>query len=337
MTTPLLSICIPTYNRAQHLRNCLHSIAIACPQVRDKIEICISDNGSDDDTPAIIANHQIDAPVRTARNTTNQGIPMNFLKVVGLATGQFAWLVGDDDIIVPDGLTRMVQMIETHPQVDFFFVNALHHTTENVLAQPQPFDPHSLPSPLERFSRRTLEGPLPFLDLIDPDTSFDFLGGMFLSIFRRTLWAETSHVLDQDAIRSDLVFSHFDNTFPHVRIFAPAFAGKTAYFNAVPPIVCLTGAREWAPKYKMIRSFRLVEALKLYRAEGLDAARYHKCRNFAIRDFFADIVWMRLHRARSGWAYVSVTRNLIENLRYPNLYLSPFRLLAQRAKRALGR
>jgi len=337
LPAPLLSICIPTYNRAQHLQNCLHSIALACPQVKDKIEVCISDNASEDETPRIIAAHAITAPVRTSRNDTNLGIPRNFLNVVGLATGEFAWLVGDDDIMLPDGLVRMVKMLEAQPDADFFYVNAFHHTTEKIMAQPQPFDPRSLPTTMERFSGRTSEGTLPFLDLISPDTSFDFLGGMFLSIFRRGAWARTCHVLDHDAIHSETVFSHFDNTFPHVRIFATAFAGRTACFNAEPPLVCLTGAREWAPKYKMIRSFRLVEALKLYRAEGLSSAQYHRCRNFAIRDFFADILWMRKNKKRSGWDYVPVTRNLIENLRYPNLYLSPFRLIAQRVMRVLGR
>ncbi len=310
---------------------------MSCPQVADKIEICISDNASQDDTQSVIASHEISAPVHVARNASNLGIPRNFLNVVDMAQGEFAWLVGDDDIILPDGLARMVQMIEGNPDADFFFVNALHYTTEAVVSAPQPFDPNQLPKDLERFSKRTQQGPLRFLDLIDSDTSFDFLGGMFLSIFRRSSWDANKHVLDEDAIHSPQVFSHFDNTFPHVRIFAPAFSQARAYFNASPPIVCLTGAREWAPKYKMIRSFRLVEALELYRSEGLSTARYHKCRNFAIRDFFADILWMRLNRDISGWEYVNIRRSLLKNLIYPNLYISPFRLLAQQVKRRLSR
>jgi len=51
-----LSICIPTYNRAKELDECLSCIV---PQIMDKdsIEIVISDNNSDDNTEQIIQKH----------------------------------------------------------------------------------------------------------------------------------------------------------------------------------------------------------------------------------------------------------------------------------------
>ena len=41
-----LSICIPTYNRAKYLKNCLNSILLAKSQSSIKFEVCISDNNS---------------------------------------------------------------------------------------------------------------------------------------------------------------------------------------------------------------------------------------------------------------------------------------------------
>jgi glycosyltransferase involved in cell wall biosynthesis len=55
---PKLSICIPTYNRAQTLRETIDSIL---PQILGNfnIEILISDNASTDDTPSIVCEYQL--------------------------------------------------------------------------------------------------------------------------------------------------------------------------------------------------------------------------------------------------------------------------------------
>ena len=44
----LLSICIPNYNRANCLENCLNSIKIAKKNTKIKFEVCISDNNSEE-------------------------------------------------------------------------------------------------------------------------------------------------------------------------------------------------------------------------------------------------------------------------------------------------
>ena len=49
-----LSICIPTYNRAHYLVNCLNSIVIAKLYSNLKFQVCISDNGSTDNTEQVV-------------------------------------------------------------------------------------------------------------------------------------------------------------------------------------------------------------------------------------------------------------------------------------------
>ena len=46
-----ISICIPTYNRPDNLINCLNSLSL---QTNKNFEVCISDNGSDQDMEKII-------------------------------------------------------------------------------------------------------------------------------------------------------------------------------------------------------------------------------------------------------------------------------------------
>ena len=53
-TQPLLSICIPTYNRAELLRQCLESIISESNVFTDKVEVIVSNNCSTDKTEEII-------------------------------------------------------------------------------------------------------------------------------------------------------------------------------------------------------------------------------------------------------------------------------------------
>jgi len=50
---PLLSICIPTYNRAECLKESLKKMIPVCSE--NNIQICVSDNASPDDTPKVMA------------------------------------------------------------------------------------------------------------------------------------------------------------------------------------------------------------------------------------------------------------------------------------------
>ena len=336
-----ISICIPTYNRATHLQNCIASIAVSLSamdaEVRRGVEICVSDNGSSDDTARVVNRAAENLPMKYHRNPVNLGIPRNFLNVIAMARGEFAWLIGDDDLLMPCALQQLSLTIDAHSNVDFFYINSFHLSTQHVLSYPQPFDTRNLPPVMVPFSSWTRSAELKFLELIDPRISFDFLGGMFLGVFRRSAWVENTGVLDKDAIADPRVFSHFDNTFPHVKIFATAFCRSKAYFHAEPLSVCLTGAREWAPMYPLVTSVRLVEALEEYRRQGLPFTRYLRCRNFALANFLPDLASMYVSRARSGFAYVNPLRLILANCVYPNFYLSLLTFSVRKARLGLSR
>ena len=101
-----LSICIPTYNRADCLRNCLESITFNDDFFINQIEICISNNGSTDSTEKVINEYEKRLPIIRWSNKENIGIPRNFLKVVSMSNSDFVWLIGDDDLLLPDTLKR---------------------------------------------------------------------------------------------------------------------------------------------------------------------------------------------------------------------------------------
>lgn len=332
-----ISICIPTYNRAAHLANCLQSIILNEAQSRTGFQVCVSDNCSTDETEQVVRRAQANIAIRYQKNPRNLGIPRNFINAVEMADGEFVWLIGDDDLLLPYALEELFALITSHPDVDFFYINSFHSTIQYVFSFPQPFDTSNLPKTMTPFSSWPASGEMRFMDLVNPKISFDFLGGMFLSVFRRQNWIQNVNALDKAAVSDPRVFSHFDNTFPHVKIFAKAFSNSKAFFSAKPLSVCLTGAREWAPMYPFIKSVRLVEALSEYRKNGLPYIRYLHCKNFALDSFIPDFVSMFIHRDRSGFAYVRPWRLVLGNVLFPNFYLSFIYYFIRKFRLLLGK
>src|SRR3989344_5983711 len=111
---PLLSICIPTYNRAEKLQQCLHHIAI---QLNDEglntaIEVVVSDNASQDNTAQIVKKFQESfGNIRYFRNEKNLGIDKNIINSVVKANGKYCWHIGDDDFIQNGALTFLVDFL----------------------------------------------------------------------------------------------------------------------------------------------------------------------------------------------------------------------------------
>jgi glycosyltransferase involved in cell wall biosynthesis len=94
---PLVSIGIPTYNRAVLLTRAIES---ALNQDYGNIEVIVSDNASHDDTESICRQYsQKDVRFKYTRQTSNRGPVANFTEVLKNASGQFFMWLGDDDWI----------------------------------------------------------------------------------------------------------------------------------------------------------------------------------------------------------------------------------------------
>lgn len=329
----MISICIPTYNRAAHLANCLNSIILNQSISKIHFQVCVSDNCSSDETEDIVHRAQANIPVKYQKNPCNLGIPKNFLNVVKMADGEFVWLIGDDDLLLPYALEKINDLVSKYQNVDFFYINSFCLTTQHVFSFPQPFDTANLPKNMTPFSSWLNSGEMRFMDLINPKISFDFLAGMYLSVFRRRNWMRNVNALDEVSISDPRVFSHFDNTFPHLKIFSKAFANSKAFFCAEPLSVCLSGAREWAPMYPFIHSVRLVEALNEYRKNGLSYIKYFYCKNYALNNFISDFVSMFINKNNSGFAYIKPLRLILSNCLYPNFYFSFIHFIISKLKR----
>ncbi len=113
MAKPLLTIAIPTYNRAWCLRELLPVLA---GELKDesRVELIISDNASPDETPSVVQDFvERGLRVRYIRNDQNIGPDANFLQCFEQARGKYVWIFSDDDLIVPGGLAKILSYCET--------------------------------------------------------------------------------------------------------------------------------------------------------------------------------------------------------------------------------
>ena len=109
MNPPILSIVIPTYNRAPLLKLLLNSIVRDLPDWPEDVELVVSDNASTDGTRGVVAEVAArGTPIRLVSNAENVGMDRNLAACFGLASGRYFWQIGDDDILFEGALTRVL-------------------------------------------------------------------------------------------------------------------------------------------------------------------------------------------------------------------------------------
>jgi len=120
---PLITIAIPTCNRASLLRGCIDSVL---SQSYEKFEILVCDNASTDRTTEMLS--EIDDPrLRVVRHEQNIGLMPNWNACITEARGDFIVFVPDDDRIAPWMLERCTDLLARDPSlVGVVALNDLH-------------------------------------------------------------------------------------------------------------------------------------------------------------------------------------------------------------------
>jgi glycosyltransferase involved in cell wall biosynthesis len=110
---PLVSVGLPTYNRAALLKQ---AIASVLAQDYSNLELVISDNGSSDDTQRMCEEFRArDDRVKYFRQSTNRGPRANGREVLRQSHGYFFMWMGDDDRLATSYLERCVHDLMENP------------------------------------------------------------------------------------------------------------------------------------------------------------------------------------------------------------------------------
>lgn len=126
-STFLLSLCIPTYNRARLLEQSLRAVlAQITPALAGDVEVVVLDNASSDSTPEVVAQVHSDFPwvaLRSVRRAQNIGPDANFCDAPMQTSGLFLYLLSDDDVLLPGAVLRLLELIRRYPSLDAIALN----------------------------------------------------------------------------------------------------------------------------------------------------------------------------------------------------------------------
>lgn len=120
MKPPLVSICIPTYNRPGELENTLKNI-VSQENFDEEIEVLVIDDASSINTrESVKPFYEKFKNIRYLENRTNLGFEKNILKLFKTFKGQYFFFLSDDDSLLPGALTKIEKLIKTHPDCAVF-------------------------------------------------------------------------------------------------------------------------------------------------------------------------------------------------------------------------
>jgi glycosyltransferase involved in cell wall biosynthesis len=120
---PRLTIAIPTLNRAGLLGRAIES---AMAQTSLEVEIIVSDNGSTDDTPAVIERYA-DGGLRAFRHPATIPATKHGQFLVEQARGEFFLGLSDDDFLEPEFAAEVLALFDRHPELSFAYTGCAVH------------------------------------------------------------------------------------------------------------------------------------------------------------------------------------------------------------------
>ena len=114
MNNPRVTVCMPVYNRVEHLRETIDSIL---GQTFTDFELLIIDDGSTEDLSEILGQYD-DFRMSVFRNEANMGIARARNRGLKLAKGEYIAWMDSDDISLPHRLESQVAFMDSHPEID---------------------------------------------------------------------------------------------------------------------------------------------------------------------------------------------------------------------------
>jgi glycosyltransferase involved in cell wall biosynthesis len=197
-----------------------------------EVELVVVDGASPDNTPEVMASYVLAYPeIRYFRELENSGVDADYDKAVGYATGQYCWLMTDDDILKPEAIRRV--LAELDGQRDLVVVNAETRVADlTVVLVPRQLVVDSDRSFIKDDSESFFSECANYLS---------FIGGV---VIRRRFWLERDRR------------SFYGSLFVHVGVIfqQPRIGG--VYVIADPQIVIRYGNAMWTSRGFEIWSFK---------------------------------------------------------------------------------
>jgi len=130
MSRPVVTVCVPVYNTAPDIKQCIESVF--AQEFKDWV-LLVSDNCSTDGTWEIL--QQLQHPqVRLFRHPEKQEAIANWNFLLEKVGTEFFCFLGVDDFFYPHHLARKLALLGEHPDAPF-----VHRPVDDIRADGEPF------------------------------------------------------------------------------------------------------------------------------------------------------------------------------------------------------
>ena len=114
----LVTLVTPTYNQVAYLPETLDSVLA---QTHPALEYLVIDDGSSDETPAVMARYA-DRLIAIRQDNLGQAATLN--KGWRQARGEYIGYLSSDDLLLPEAIARLVAVLDADPDVVCVFPNS---------------------------------------------------------------------------------------------------------------------------------------------------------------------------------------------------------------------
>ena len=188
-TQPLLTIYIPTYNRAKQLSRQLASLIDAKLDQLNNIEILVANNQSPDDT-LIVCQRYSTLMQNFKYITHSKHLPCaeeNINASIPFWNGEFVWVLGDDDIINVNTIYEALKLLEIG-QYDYYLFNyCFENSNDLVINTLTEFQPYSIKQ------------------LVNLSGMMTTCACISITIFKNKLYKDFSDIINISAIYSHVI------------------------------------------------------------------------------------------------------------------------------------
>lgn len=115
MSSLLLTIIVPTYNRAPCLAMLLDALCVELLGLEGQVVVVIGDNASTDATPTVVAAFAGRwKATRVLRHVDNLGPDENFCRCIETVVTPYLWIIGDDDLPRAGAIQLLINLLRKH-------------------------------------------------------------------------------------------------------------------------------------------------------------------------------------------------------------------------------
>ena len=122
-----LSIIIPIYNVEPYIGRCIESILSQITESVDSVEVIMVNDGTQDGSMDIVKLQISGSPFVTVINQENKGLSCARNAGLDLAKGKYVWFVYSDDWLLPEAVSRVIDVVRRCDGVDMIATRLLHH------------------------------------------------------------------------------------------------------------------------------------------------------------------------------------------------------------------